>query len=245
MLIKKRTMTNWMRLTRVVKSSLTLVFVSLVACTSHTTVNTKPDDSQLSAVAREIRGRGYRVEKSSVLTPTVWEVSKFRMRSKRMVAFKAEQPMPNENDTYYCRFTLSEETFDSDDDARQRLAQLHNAFPDGPVEDEYTLVLRDGFRVGRTAYILQTDASKFLNEIRRLTQTLTESTAGAERAQNGDQDGSKEAQTYQAPATSAFWNSIASPAIFRALSVPLIIRRAEVNCSTVAAPLSGRCRTIV
>ena len=122
------------------------------------------------------------MEKSSALTPTDWEISKFRMRSKRVVAFKAEQPMPNENDTYYCRFMLSEETFDSDDDAPQRLAQLHNAFPDGPVEDQYTLVLRDGFRVGRTAYILQTDASKFLNEIRRLTKTLTESTAGAEQA---------------------------------------------------------------
>jgi len=223
-----------MRLPAVLKSSLTLLVVTLVACATHPTVDTKPDDSQLSAVAREITRRGYRVEQSSVLTPTAWEISKFRMRSKRVVAFKAEQPMPNENDIYYCRFMLSEETFDSDDDARQRLAQLHEVFQDGPVEDQYTLVLRDGFRAGRTAYILQTDASKFLNEIRRLTKTLTDSTAGAERT-----------QTYQAPATSAFWNSIASPAIFRALSVPLIIRRAEVNCARLAAPLSGRCRTIV
>jgi hypothetical protein len=192
-----------MRLRGVVKSSLTLLVVTLVACTTHPTVNTKPDDAQLSAVAQEIRGHGYRVEKSSVVTPTAWEISKFRMRNKRVVAFKAEEPLTNEEDIYYCRFTLSEETFESDDDARQRLAQLHNAFPDGPAEDQYMLVLRDGFRVGRTAYILQTDASKFLDEIRRLIKTLTESTAGAERAQSGYPEGAKE-RSYQTPATSAF-----------------------------------------
>src|SRR5829696_755229 len=51
--------------------------------------------------------------------------------------------------------------------------------------------------------------------------------------------------SYQPPAWSAAWNFIASAAIFFALSVPLMIRRAEVSCSTVAAPLAGRCRASV
>jgi len=129
----------------------------------------------LSSVAKEIQSRGYRAQKSFALPPTDWESSKFRMRSRVIVAFKAEQPLPNENDKYYCRFSLSEETYDSNNDAHQRLDQLHDAFPDGPVEDEYTRVLREGFVFDRTLYILQTDAAIFLPEIRQLTKTLAAS----------------------------------------------------------------------
>ena len=161
---------------------LTIVLISLVGCTSRTTSpNAEPpqDAYPMSSVAREIQGHGYRAGKRLVLPPTTWEISKFRMRSKRVVAFRAEQPLPNENETYYCRFSFSEETFDSNEDARQRLAQLHDPWPDGPVEDQYTRVLRDGFRVGSTVYILQTDAAIFLNEIQRLTKILAAATEGA------------------------------------------------------------------
>jgi len=140
------------------------------------------DDSPPSPVAREIQSRGYRAEKRLVFQPTPWEVSAFRMRTKRLVAFRAEQPLPNERERYYCRFSLVEETYDSNEDARQRLDSIHRNLPGGPVEDEYTLVLRDGFRVGTVAYILSTDAAIFHGEIQKLTQALTDSIGGAERA---------------------------------------------------------------
>ena len=132
----------------------------------------------LSSVAKELQASGYRVQKSFVRPPSDWEISKFRLRQKVVVAFKAEQPMPNETETYYCRFALAEETYESGSDASQRLAQLHDASPEGPAEDEYTRLLREGFVVDRTLYILQTDAAKFLPEIRRLTKTLAASRTG-------------------------------------------------------------------
>ena len=132
----------------------------------------------LSSIAKEIEALGYRPQKSFALPPTDRERSKFRMRNRVVVAFRAEQPLPNENEKYYCRFSLAEETYDSGNDARQRLGQLHDALPDGPVEDQYTRVLREGFVVDRTLYILQTDADIFLPEIRRLTRRLAASRIG-------------------------------------------------------------------
>ena len=126
----------------------------------------------LSPVAKEVQARGYRAEKSYTLPPSAWEISTFRLRNRVMVAFKAEKPLPNERETYYVRFSLAEETYDSSADAQQRLDHLHDATQGGPVEDEYTRVMREGFVVDHTLYILQTDAAKFLPEIRRLTKTL-------------------------------------------------------------------------
>ena len=92
-----------------------------------------------------------------------------------MVAFKAEQPLPNEREKYYTRFSLAEETYDSTADARQRLDHLHDETPNAPAEDEYNRVMRDGFVVDHKLYVLQTDASIFLPEIERLTKTLAAS----------------------------------------------------------------------
>lgn len=153
--------------------SLTTIIVMAFGCRLLTQI-----EIPLSSVAKEIQARGYRAEKSFANPPTSWETSKFGMRSRVVVAFKAEKPLPNETEKYYCRFSLAEETYDSVNDARQRLAQLHDEFPDGPHEDQYTRVLREGFIVDRTLYILQTDAAIFLPEIRRLTKTLAVSRTG-------------------------------------------------------------------
>jgi hypothetical protein len=136
--------------------------------------------SPLTPVAQEIERRGFLAKESRVVTPTSWEISAFRMRSKRFFSFRAEQPLPNARDTY-CRFSLAEETYDSVDDARQRLANLHRASPDGPAEEEdYTSTMRAGFRVGNVTYVLQTDASIFWDEVQRLTEALASATQGAE-----------------------------------------------------------------
>lgn len=153
-------------------AALAIAVVAICGCSART--QTQPE-IPLSPVAKEIQARGYRAKKTYRLLPTDWEISTFRLRSRVMVAFKAEQPLPNERETYYCRFSLAEETYDSNADARQRLDRLHDAIPNGPVEDEYTMVMRDGFVVDRTLYVLQTDAAKFLPEIRRLTKTLAAS----------------------------------------------------------------------
>lgn len=133
----------------------------------------------LTTVAQDIQRRGYDVKESQIVSPTLWEVSTLRMRNKRYFSFRADQPQAGTRD-YYCRFTLFEETYDSVDDARNRLANLHVAAPDGPVIDEYRLTMRRGFRIGTVTYFLETDASIFWDEVNRLAMTLANSTAGAE-----------------------------------------------------------------
>lgn len=153
-------------------AALAIAVMAICGCSVRT--QTQPE-IPLSPVAKAIQARGYRAQKSYALPPTDWEISQFRLRNRVMVAFKAEQPLPNERETYYCRFSLAEESYDSSADAQQRLDHLHDATPNGPEEDEYSRVLRDGFVVDRTLYVLQTDAAKFLPEIRRLTKTLAAS----------------------------------------------------------------------
>ena len=151
----------------------------LSGCHAKRTRNS-PEPSPLTPIAQDIQRRGYRANESLVVPPTPWEVSTFRMRSRRFFSFRAEQPLPNEREKYYCRFSLTEETYDSVDDARQRLANLHRVFPDGPREDEYMLTMRTGFHVGTIVYVLQTDAAIFWGEVQRLNKSLASSTNGAE-----------------------------------------------------------------
>jgi hypothetical protein len=135
--------------------------------------------SPLTPVAQEIQRRGYHAKESFIVPPTAWEVSTFRMRSKRIFSFRADQSSPNARDTY-CRFALFEETYDSVDDARQRLTNLDRSSPDSPEGDEYVRAMRTGFRVGPVTYVLQTDAIIFWDEVQRLAKALASSTQDAE-----------------------------------------------------------------
>jgi hypothetical protein len=163
------------RLKRILKSfCLALVLIAVPGCKADA-----QREIPLSEVAKEIQARGYRVQQSSAPAPKDWEVAKFRMRHKVQVSFKAQERLPNENENYYVRFTLVEETYDSLSDAQQRFAQLHDRSPDGGPEDQYLSVLRDGFVVDRNLYVLQTDAVKFLSEIQRLTKELAAARANS------------------------------------------------------------------
>ncbi len=104
---------------------LTLALVLTTACHAKRSADAR-QSSPLTPVAQEIQRRGYHAKESLVVAPTSWEASTLRMRSKRFFSFRADQPLPNSRDTY-CRFSLFEETYDSVDDARQRLANLHVA----------------------------------------------------------------------------------------------------------------------
>ena len=156
-----------------------LVF-ALTACRAATSRLAEPTEipAALSAMGNQLESQGYRTKKCVTVSPTTWEAHKFRLRRKQLTTFKAEQRLPNETENYYVRFSFAEETYDSKEDARNRLVQLHKEFPDGPWEDEYTRAMREGFLIDHTAYILQTDAAIFWPEIKRLTKLLAESRGG-------------------------------------------------------------------
>lgn len=164
------------RITQVV--ALTLALTAIIGCRTRTQTQTQTE-VPLSSVAKEIQALGYGARQSIAVPPEDWEISRFRLRSKVLVAFRAEQRLPNESDNYYVRFSLSEETYDSTEDARRRLDQLHDEYPEAASENQYTRVLREGFIIDRTTYVVQTDAAIFLPEIRRLTKTLATSRKAA------------------------------------------------------------------
>lgn len=140
------------------------------------------EPSALTPVAQEIQRRGYQAKESFIVPPSGWEISTFKLRSKRFFSFRANLPMPNSTDLY-CRFSLFEETYESIDDARHRLAHLHVASPDGPAEErDYLSAMRTGFRMGNVTYVLQTDALVFWDEVQRLAKELAKNTPGAELA---------------------------------------------------------------
>src|SRR5262245_13248018 len=152
-------------MTRITQITLLLFALTFVAgCTKQIS---------LTPVAQEVQRRGYSVKESTVDEPTDWQKSTFRMRSKKVFSFRANQPMPNARDTY-CRFTLFEETYDSAADAEARLSRIHLADPTGPAEEQHYLsAMREGFRVGTVAYVFQTDAAIFWDEIKRLAKELS------------------------------------------------------------------------
>jgi hypothetical protein len=167
------------RLSNARVAGLTLVLALLSGCHAKPSADAR-QSSPLTPVAQEIQRRGYHSKESLIVPPTPWEVSKFRMRSKRFFSFRADEPLPDSRN-YYCRFSFFEETYDSVDDARHRLANLHLASPDGPAEEQdYLSTMRTGFRVENVTYVLQTDASIFWDEVQRIAKALAHSTQGAE-----------------------------------------------------------------
>ena len=170
-----------MTVTKASKSiSLLFVLFALIGCRAAISRPTEATEipAALSAIGNDLESQGYQARKCVTVRPTTWEANKFRMRNKQITSFKAKERLPNETENYYVRFSFAEETYDSKDDAIKRLAQLHKEFSDGPWEDEYSRAMREGFLIGRTAYILQTDAAIFWPEIKRLTKLLAQSRGG-------------------------------------------------------------------
>jgi hypothetical protein len=99
------------------------------------------------------------------------------MRSKQRSLFRADQPQSGSRD-YFCRFTLFEETYDSIEDARHRLANLHLPSPDAPEDNEYASVMRNGFRLGTVVYVLQMDAIIFWDEVQDFAKQLANAVQG-------------------------------------------------------------------
>src|SRR5262245_10865080 len=103
---------------------------------SSPTANTR-QPAPLTPVAQEVERRGYHAKESLIVAPSAWEVSTFRMRNKKAFSFRANQPEPGSTN-YFCRFMLFEETYDTLDDARHRLANVHLSAPDADgMEQDY------------------------------------------------------------------------------------------------------------
>src|ERR1041385_7558223 len=170
-----------MTVTKASKSiSLLFVLFALIGCRAATSRLAEATEipAALSAMGNDLESQVYQARKCVTVRPTTWEANKFRLRNKQVTFFKAKERLPNETENYYVRFSFAEETYDSNDDAIKRLAQLHKEFPDGPWEDEYTRAMRGGFFIGRPAYILQNTTCVFFPEIKRLTKLLAESRGG-------------------------------------------------------------------
>ena len=162
---------------RVTCLALALAFVA--GCHSRRPADLK-QPLPLSSVGQEVQRRGYHVKESFVVAPTSWDISTFRMRSRRVFSFRANQPEPGTTN-YFCRFSLFEETYDSPADAQYRLANVHLPNPNGDeMERDYLSAMRTGFRVGNVTYVLQTDASAFWDEVKQFAKELAGATPGAE-----------------------------------------------------------------
>jgi hypothetical protein len=131
-------------------------------------------------MAQEIQRRGYHAKESFIESPTPWEASTFRLRSKRSVSFRANQPQAGTRD-YFVRFWFFEEAYDSIEDARHRLANIHVPSPDATIEvNEKARVMRSAFRVGTTVYFLETDAISLWDDMRSFAKRLAKATQGVE-----------------------------------------------------------------
>jgi hypothetical protein len=164
-----------------------LLFMSCHAKPSPNTAPPSPkqspnarQESPLTPVAQEVERRGYHAKESFLEAPTPWEASTFRMRSKRSVSFRANQPQGGTGN-YFVRFWFFEGTYDSIEDARNRLANLHLRSPEADAQvNEYDRVMRSGFRVGTTVYFRQTDAIIFWDETRSFARELVKATQGVD-----------------------------------------------------------------
>jgi hypothetical protein len=81
---------------------LLLVVIVTTGCRSKRAANVQ-QMAPLTTVAQEIERRGYHAKESSIVAPTAWEVSTFRLRGKQVSSFRANQPQAGSSD-YFCRF---------------------------------------------------------------------------------------------------------------------------------------------
>jgi hypothetical protein len=164
-----------------VRLTCVILAVVIVSCSDSQRSVTPAEQLSLTPIAQEIQRHGYHAKESHVVPPTTWEIDTFRMRFKRSFSFRADAPQTGTRD-YFVRFWFFEETYDSIEDARNRLVQLHLPSPDADAQvNEYDRVMRSGFRVGTVVYFLQTDAIVFWDDLKRVAKDLFLATPGAEQ----------------------------------------------------------------
>jgi hypothetical protein len=116
---------------------------------------------------------GYFVKERTTPTPTAWEKATFNIKSKRSIFVKSRKPVPGVATTYY-RFTLTQETYADEAQAKNRLENLFQKPPYFDGFDEYEFALRKGYQRDQFVYVLGTDAVLFEKELQRLAKHLQE-----------------------------------------------------------------------
>lgn len=132
-----------------------------------------------------IEAWGYRTISTATVPQSEWEAHAFGAASIRTQAIKATAEVPEWKDAYY-RFTLVEESLDSDGVARSRFERLRDHDPGRNSKMHPELILRDGFVVANRVLYATTDSTKF--EIEAMPSVVASFEAHVLRTGKGEQD---------------------------------------------------------
>ena len=116
---------------------------------------------------------GYVVKKRDQAAPTEWEKATFGLQHKKSIFVKSQSAVPGVANTYY-RFTLTEEIYADQRQAKYRVANLFQKPPDFDMQDEYSFGLRKAYQHDNYVYVIGTDAILFEKELQRLAKQLEE-----------------------------------------------------------------------
>ncbi len=122
------------------------------------------DEAQLAQL-------GYFARGSECPGPTAWEKQTFGAVGKCLVHVRARQPLPGPPPFYFVRLTIVEERYPSAALATARAAQPM-ARPPLPAEAAKSFPLRRGFALGKSYWLVTTDAFMFEPAMARAVEQL-------------------------------------------------------------------------
>lgn len=119
-------------------------------------------------VKRFLAKQGFDAEFSNpAVTP--WERKTFNLLKKEEWKTKSRAEVPNWRGAYY-RFTVEKESFQSHQEASDRLNRLHEKPPGlGPEEDK-AFPLREGFKSENSVYVVSCQVSMFHEHLKDFTR---------------------------------------------------------------------------
>jgi hypothetical protein len=118
-----------------------------------------------------IESLGYKIQNHGFAEPSHWEREQFNLLGKNSMQIKSMKALEGEPHTYY-RFTISEERYGSEAEARARLRRLFDRPPGLSPESGKAFPLRKGFSHNNAVYVVSTDVSMFSPELERLAGKL-------------------------------------------------------------------------
>lgn len=107
-----------------------------------------------------IESWAYRTLKTESREQSGWEAKQFGKATIRFQSIKGTKEISGSKNTYY-RFRIAEETFATPEEAKKRIEKIRDTPPGLDTKMDPHWVLCDGIAVGRIAYIVSTDSSKF------------------------------------------------------------------------------------
>jgi hypothetical protein len=146
------------------------IFVTLIICGG---CSSAPSPE----VERFLAKQGFDAEFSNPAV-TSWEAKTFNLLKKEEWETKSRAEVPNWKGAYY-RFTVVKESYQSHQEASDRLNRVHEKPPGlGPDEDK-AFPLRAGFNFENTVYVVSCQVSMFHEHLKDFTQELEREVSGA------------------------------------------------------------------